>query len=290
MLLAPNGKQSNLTDSQYKLVRTPAFKKWFGDWENNPSEASKVVDENGEPLVVYHGTKANFYEFEKQQKGWETFWFSPNRATAKMYSQQNNIVGKVFQCFLNVRNTSKKYPFNVNDYDGFIDYKIEMDYFTFKQIKTIQVIQVVNSNQIKLADGSNTTFDSNNKDIRFNKGGQVDELVENVSTEYLNSIRNQDKSRWNYDLEKSIEKQGILEPVTIGYWSEYDKVTLIDGHHRLDTAIDLDIKSIPTIIQLYYNNPTGQHRLYSAPKYNSNAKKTYLTGKNWGKLVEVSIK
>ena len=190
-----------------------------------------------------------------------------------MYSQQNNIVGKVFQCFLNVRNTSKKYPFNVNDYDGFIDYKIEMDYFTFKQIKTIQVIQVVNSNQIKLADGSNTTFDSNNKDIRFNKGGQVDELVENVSTEYLNSIRNQDKSRWNYDLEKSIEKQGILEPVTIGYWSEYDKVTLIDGHHRLDTAIDLDIKSIPTIIQLYYNNPTGQHRLYSAPKYNPNAKK-----------------
>lgn len=34
----------------------PAFREWFGDWENNPDEASKVRDANGEPLVVYHGT------------------------------------------------------------------------------------------------------------------------------------------------------------------------------------------------------------------------------------------
>ena len=55
-LLAPNGKPSNLTPEQYKLVRTPEFKAWFGDWENAPETASKVVDENGEPLVVYHGS------------------------------------------------------------------------------------------------------------------------------------------------------------------------------------------------------------------------------------------
>jgi hypothetical protein len=55
-LLAPNGKPSNLTPEQYKLVRTPAFKEWFGDWENDPQNASKVVDEETkEPLVVYHG-------------------------------------------------------------------------------------------------------------------------------------------------------------------------------------------------------------------------------------------
>lgn len=56
-LLAPNGKVSKLTERQYVLVRTKAFKEWFGDWEHNPSEASKIVDkETGEPLVVYHGT------------------------------------------------------------------------------------------------------------------------------------------------------------------------------------------------------------------------------------------
>jgi len=37
---------------------TPAFKKWFG--------GSKVVDTKGRPLVVYHGTQANFSDFRKR--------------------------------------------------------------------------------------------------------------------------------------------------------------------------------------------------------------------------------
>ncbi len=60
---APNGKNSNLTERQWLQVRTKAFKEWFGDWENNPSKASKVIDENGEPLVVYHGQVSTFREF-----------------------------------------------------------------------------------------------------------------------------------------------------------------------------------------------------------------------------------
>ena len=30
---APNGKRSKLTPRQWALVRTKAFKDWFGDWE-----------------------------------------------------------------------------------------------------------------------------------------------------------------------------------------------------------------------------------------------------------------
>ena len=62
-LIAPNGKKSNLTPLQYKLVRSPEFKAWFGDFENDPANASKVVDENGEPLPVYHGTQKEFNVF-----------------------------------------------------------------------------------------------------------------------------------------------------------------------------------------------------------------------------------
>ena len=51
-LKAPNGKQTNLTERQWLQVRTPEFKRWFGDWEADPEHASKVVDGNGEPLVV----------------------------------------------------------------------------------------------------------------------------------------------------------------------------------------------------------------------------------------------
>lgn len=40
---------------------TPAFKEWFGD--------SKVVDSNGDPLVVYHGTNADFNIFSVSDVG-----------------------------------------------------------------------------------------------------------------------------------------------------------------------------------------------------------------------------
>ena len=67
---APNGKPTNLTERQWLQVRTQAFKKWFGDWENDPQNASKVVDENGEPLVVYHGTSsAKFSTFDSSRNG-----------------------------------------------------------------------------------------------------------------------------------------------------------------------------------------------------------------------------
>jgi len=175
-LIAPNGKKSNLTPELYKLVRTPEFKSWFGDWENDPESASKVVDENGEPLVCYHGSRSEFNEFKINEKSnWDIFWFSPNYESAKMYAEDDEYEGtpNIYKCFLNVRNISKTYPFDLNKYDGFIDYKIEMDWIKFKQIKHIQVVQVVNSNQIKLADGTNTTFDSNNPDIRYKVGGKV---------------------------------------------------------------------------------------------------------------------
>lgn len=54
-LLAPNGKKSNLPEKLWQTVRTPSFKKFFGEWETDPENASKIVDSNGEPLVVYHG-------------------------------------------------------------------------------------------------------------------------------------------------------------------------------------------------------------------------------------------
>lgn len=62
-LIAPNGQPTKLTPDQWAIVRTNNFKNWFGDWKNDPANASKVVDENGEPLVVYHGGFSNFDTF-----------------------------------------------------------------------------------------------------------------------------------------------------------------------------------------------------------------------------------
>ena len=62
-----------LTYRQWVQVRTPAFKAWFGDWENDPDNASKVVNpKTGEPLVVYHGTDAEFNVFDRNKTGSNT--------------------------------------------------------------------------------------------------------------------------------------------------------------------------------------------------------------------------
>lgn len=42
-----------------KATETPAFKRWFGN--------SKIVDKSGKPLVVYHGTDAEFRAFEPRK-------------------------------------------------------------------------------------------------------------------------------------------------------------------------------------------------------------------------------
>lgn len=91
--LAPNGNVSNLPKNLYEYVRTEEFKKWFGDWENNQNDSSKVIDENGEPLIVYHGTPNSFDNFkvtDKIKSGWNIrdygIYFTNSIITAKQYS------------------------------------------------------------------------------------------------------------------------------------------------------------------------------------------------------------
>ena len=93
-LKAPNGEKSNLNKGQYYQVRTPEFKAWFGDWEHNPKQASKILDYNGEPLVVYHGTDSNLFSFNTDALGSKTkarsamkgFFFTNSSDNAETYS------------------------------------------------------------------------------------------------------------------------------------------------------------------------------------------------------------
>ena len=72
-LKAPNGSDTNLTEEQWLQVRTPNFKEWFGDWENDAENAYKIVDENGEPKVMYHQTAADIEVFDPKHKGAGTY-------------------------------------------------------------------------------------------------------------------------------------------------------------------------------------------------------------------------
>ena len=109
MNLAPNGKPSNLTAEQYDLVRTKAFKQWFGDWENDSANASKVIDEETkEPLVVYHGSEYLFNEFKDIYENERGFFFSNKYNIALKFSEGNHSGVKPF--FLNIFPLSTHLP------------------------------------------------------------------------------------------------------------------------------------------------------------------------------------
>ena len=90
---APNGAESMLFKSlldhyngdrkaaiQAKAkVYTNGFRTWFGNWlQDDKTYVSKVVDGNGEPIVMYHGGAKNITEFrtgseENSQTGYGTY-------------------------------------------------------------------------------------------------------------------------------------------------------------------------------------------------------------------------
>lgn len=51
------------------VVQSQQFKRWFGDWQNDPQNASKVVNADGTPKVVYHQTNADFTIFDTKHEG-----------------------------------------------------------------------------------------------------------------------------------------------------------------------------------------------------------------------------
>lgn len=108
-LLAPNGQVSNLQNElHWKMVRTPVFKEWFGDWERDPYKSSKIVDKNGEPLIVYRGTR-NAKELESGRPQRTTYssaqanlgsgiYFTPYLRMAQNYGEST------FFAFINTKN------------------------------------------------------------------------------------------------------------------------------------------------------------------------------------------
>lgn len=179
---APDGNDTNLTEDQWITVRTPAFKNWFGDWENDPANASKVLDENGEPKVFYHGTGATFDAFDKRRQGENyseskgAFFFTDRLKTAESYAKLDTMArgddvgnGNVMPVFLNIKNpvfreVSEEYMNSIEHYDqNRADYLSELrsedkDGVIVKGDKTT-LAAAIEPNQIKDATGRNVGFD-----------------------------------------------------------------------------------------------------------------------------------
>lgn len=100
---------TNESDSQTK---SEAFKEWFGDWENEPESASKVVNEDGTPKVVYHGMGNEFFCFRQKKQGENYrqgkggFFFTSYKRTAENYAKlatDDGGTARVVEAYLSIR-------------------------------------------------------------------------------------------------------------------------------------------------------------------------------------------
>lgn len=149
-----NGKEKTVYNSEGQRIAKSKealenFYKWFGD--------SKVVDEQGRPLVVYHSTDVEFSVFDKTKEdssvGLPAFYFSSNEQYSREYG---SITMPVYLKAENVFDIGKNVPngwyeLKTNEervdllkkqgYDGVFDYNAgatEYAVFEPNQIKSTQ--------------------------------------------------------------------------------------------------------------------------------------------------------
>jgi len=183
---APNGKPTNLTERQWLQVRTKAFKEWFGDWENDPTNASKVVDENGEPKVMFRTDGANKTVMGRGDEG--SFFATDNLSVAGSYASKE---ASLYKGFVSLKNP---YIIKGESHGFFFEYKgkettvqeaqsslIEEGYDGVYFERTWDVgdrvnvgkdywannVAMFNPNQFKSATDNNGEFSTENDDIQM---------------------------------------------------------------------------------------------------------------------------
>ncbi|UUN99221.1 PLxRFG domain-containing protein [Acinetobacter bereziniae] len=197
-MTAPNGAKTHLSEQQWLQVRTPEFKKWFGDWENDAANASQVLDENGEPKVVYHGTATEFNEF-KQGHGLlgDGIYLTDSFDTADVYANIRGENGFVLPLFVNIRNAFKTTG-NVSR-DEFVEATTSGKYQGIvHQFENQEYIVALEPNQVKMAEGNKGTFNSESSDIRFSRSAKdiIDNLSKNLGNISISSVK--DKTGYKF--------------------------------------------------------------------------------------------
>lgn len=202
-------------------VYSDEFFNWFGDWINDPDNASEVTDQNGEPLVMWHGTPYKFTKFDKKYARTASggFFFSVDKNVASDY-------GKTMPLYLNIKNIKEETGFADFDtengkYDGysyFLDDAEAIVVWNPTQIKHIENLgtwsptdndinkipitrTVINGQQFENASLSDFDFDVMS---RLTVGEQV------LSGELIDSfIRNGSLSLGNTNLAEILKRHNI---------------------------------------------------------------------------------
>ena len=190
-------------------ANTPAFRKWFS--------GSKVVDADGKPLVVYHGTSQTFTAFDAAKQGTTAgvkggfFFVSDKNVASEIYGWRPG--GRVMSVYLRMEHplgydeyfalTGKDKDNETNDgCDAPVNYfdNNANEIVAFAEANGFDglmwpadqdselphdLLMVFRRSQIKSATGNNGNFDATNPDIRFSHPNAVTQGAEVVENDTL---------------------------------------------------------------------------------------------------------
>jgi hypothetical protein len=209
-------------------TETDTFKKWFGN--------SKVVDENGKPLVVYHGTRNNFDKFSDEH-GAMYFADKPEYASNYAMGYKNErLGGNIIPVYLQIKNP-KIIDYNgepdtnlavfdmpeafQEGYDGIIAKNVDDGYGVYTQFITFL------PSQIKSAIGNNGSFDPENPNITKSVGAK--KLNEGIK------IEGEHEDLYN-ELRDRLEKENVKMPMSKGKffkWIAKQHLSENDNYYEL---------------------------------------------------------
>lgn len=95
------------------VTQTPEFQTWFGD--------SKVVDAEGRPLVVYHGTDKPFTKVNMKKGAQGVFWVASDRAAIENGEVGASGTGTIMELYARIENPAgwKEYEkFSIGELQG----------------------------------------------------------------------------------------------------------------------------------------------------------------------------
>ena len=136
-------------------------------WKDG-KHASKVVDENGEPLVVYHGKDGDFNTFQSGNSAGIIYFAFAKEGAKKAARGNKNII----ECYLKIQNPVNDENTAMNWYDAedssrVAGWKKQGHDGIFVKDESGISIATFTPNQIKSATENVGTFDSENPDIRY---------------------------------------------------------------------------------------------------------------------------
>lgn len=259
-------KGANVNIKFENVTETQQFKRWFGD--------SKVVNEDGTPKVVYHGTNSDFavFDLEKSGKNFKDlaegmFFFTnkreayPNSADDYAKNSVKNSGGNehIKEVYLTIEkplildskgyySTNEYYDRNVDriydmylsgDYDGVIIENSD------KSADDSILYAVDNSTQIKSATDNIGTFDKNDPNIHHSLKGES-KIMKDYAR--LKKINEQLKEQFKLTTVTKADRKSL---------EKFTKELLKDYSSKAD--LDTTIDSLDSLLIYMVNKQDGQY-------------------------------